>query len=206
MTVPRFRDGSSPRIDLCTPIPFFGTTEVALYVSSIYNRCTWEIKGKRSLHAYLLHVMVWINFTVCTGFPRYKYVASLYTCTNKSIHHCLLHVTMLINLTIKCRWTPMESSLSGLHSPAPSFVHSHSSVPHWLLPTGKTLTCVGVETFSTDRHPMLPWYNEFETNFRTYFLLLTTSLLPGFSLQPGRGYLDVFRAFVWYVCVCVYTN
>ena len=37
MTVPRF-SGSSPRIDLCTPIPFFGTTEVALYVSSACNR------------------------------------------------------------------------------------------------------------------------------------------------------------------------
>ena len=36
LTVPRFRDGSSPRIDLCTPIPFFGTTEVALYVSSLH--------------------------------------------------------------------------------------------------------------------------------------------------------------------------
>jgi len=36
MTVPRFLDGNSPRIDLCTPIPFFGMTEVALYVSSIH--------------------------------------------------------------------------------------------------------------------------------------------------------------------------
>ena len=160
---------------------------------------------EKSLRAYLLYVMVfmplfvWIKFTVCTGFPRYKCVTLLYTFTNRSIHHLLLHLTMLIGLTIKCRWTPMDSSPSNLHLPLLLFVHSHFSVLHWLLLTGKTLTCVGVETFSTGRHPMFPWYKEFETNFRTYFHLQMTSLLPGFSLQPGTGYLDVFRDLVWYV-------
>ena len=114
---------------------------------------------------------------------------------------CCCLTTVIINLTIKCRWTPMESSPSGSHSPALSLAHSHFSVLHWLLLTGKTLTYVGVETFSTDKHLIFPWYKEFETNFRTYFHLLMTSLLPGFSLQPGTGYLDVFRDLVWYVCV-----
>ena len=35
--VPRFLDGSSSRIDLCTPFPFFETTEISLYVSSIHD-------------------------------------------------------------------------------------------------------------------------------------------------------------------------
>ena len=35
LTVPRFVDGSSPRIDLSTPVPFFGTTEMAIYVSLV---------------------------------------------------------------------------------------------------------------------------------------------------------------------------
>jgi len=38
LTVPRFLDGSSPRIDLCTPFPFFGTTETTLYVSSVQKK------------------------------------------------------------------------------------------------------------------------------------------------------------------------
>jgi len=37
MTVPRFLVGSSPRIDLCSPFPFFGTSETSLYVSSVHH-------------------------------------------------------------------------------------------------------------------------------------------------------------------------
>ena len=33
MTVPRSSFGTSSRIELCTPFPFFGTLETALYVS-----------------------------------------------------------------------------------------------------------------------------------------------------------------------------
>lgn len=36
MTVPRSLFGTSSRIELCTPFPFFGTLETALYVSYIY--------------------------------------------------------------------------------------------------------------------------------------------------------------------------
>jgi len=38
LIVPHFLDGSSSRIDLGTPFPFFATTEIALYVSSIPKR------------------------------------------------------------------------------------------------------------------------------------------------------------------------
>ena len=71
---------------------------------------------EKSLRAYLLYVMVfmpsfvWIKFTVCTGFPRYKCVTLLYTFTNISIHHLLLHLTMLIGLPLNAgehQWTPL---------------------------------------------------------------------------------------------------
>ena len=116
---------------------------------------------------------------------------------HSSTYHCfsglILHV---------CRWMQMESSPSDPPSPAPSFVHSHSSVPHWLLPTGKTLTCVGVETFSTDRHLTPPCYKGLAISFRDLFKPMATSLQQIFSLPHGTGCLDVFRVLAWYVSMC----
>ena len=115
-------DDSSPEILLNTPFVLFGESYTSLYVSNLLS----------------------IDQHACAKLTFGQYRNFWHFILR---HVCLLYLCVLLHY----RSVPMVSSRLIQASPGSDQHHSHSSLPHSLLPSGQTLTSEGAATCSIVR-------------------------------------------------------